>query len=30
MVPIVSDTGGATHASSGSSRDKPAALAVGS
>ena len=30
MVPIVSDTGGATHASSGSSRDKPATLAVGS
>jgi putative transposase len=30
MVPIVSDTGGATHASPGSSRDKPAALAVGS
>ena len=28
MVPIVSDTIGATHASSGTSRDKPAALAV--
>lgn len=30
MAPIVSDTDGATHAPAGSSRDKPAALAVGS